>query len=174
LRDNPVAAGQTFNQGVNRSAQYNHQPKARILISTADNKPNDAFRWPVRVYYEDTDAAGIVYYANYLKFLERARTEWLRAAGYEQNELRDEHGIAFVVRALALEYVAPALFNEMLEVSVGVGSARASVLDLVQAVRRDGQTLVTASVKIACINTRTFKPVRIPQPILEKLAAGSA
>ena len=132
------------------------------------------FSWPVRVYYEDTDAAGVVYYANYLKFIERARTEWLRAAGFEQTTLRDEHGIAFVVRALAIEYIAPALFNDALDVTVAVSAARASVLELAQTVLRDGKTLVTASVKIACVNTRSFKPVRIPNPIMEKLAAGCA
>ena len=148
------------------------------MTPTAGNKQSSAqnatFRWPVRVYYEDTDAAGVVYYANYLKFLERARTEWLRAAGFEQSVLRDEHGVIFVVRALAIEYVAPAQFNDALEVSVAVSGTRASVLELAQAVLRDGRTLVTAAVKVACVNTRSFKPVRIPQPILEKLAAGCA
>ena len=141
------------------------------MTSTEGNKQNQPYRWPVRVYYEDTDAAGVVYYANYLKFLERARTEWLRAAGFEQTALRDRHGVVFVVRALAIEYVAPAQFNDALEVEVAVSGARASVLDLAQSVLRDGQTLVTASVKIACVNTRSFKPVRIPKQILEKLAA---
>ena len=133
-----------------------------------------AFRWPVRVYYEDTDAAGVVYYANYLKFLERARTEWLRAAGFEQTALRDEHDIVFVVRALAIEYAVPARFNDELEVGVAVNAIRGSVLELAQTVRRGGETLVTASVKIACINTRSFKPVRIPKLILEKLAVRCA
>ena len=133
-----------------------------------------AFRWPVRVYYEDTDAAGVVYYANYLKFLERARTEWLRAAGFEQTALRDEHDIVFVVRALAIEYAVPARFNDELEVGVAVNAIRGSVLELAQTVRRGGETLMTASVKIACINTRSFKPVRIPKLILEKLAVRCA
>ena len=133
-----------------------------------------AFRWPVRVYYEDTDAAGVVYYANYLKFLERARTEWLRAACFEQTALRDEHDIVFVVRALAIEYAVPARFNDELEVGVAVNAIRGSVLELAQTVRRGGETLVTASVKIACINTRSFKPVRIPKLILEKLAVRCA
>lgn len=134
----------------------------------------EAFHWRVRVYYEDTDAAGVVYYANYLRFFERARTEWLRAAGFEQTALRDDHGIVFVVRALAVEYLRPARFNDVLDVSVAIADARASVLDLAQSVLRDGELLVTASVRIACVNTSSFKPVRIPKLILEKLAVGCA
>jgi acyl-CoA thioester hydrolase len=141
---------------------------------TPTKTQSDGFHWRVRVYYEDTDAAGVVYYANYLKFLERARTEWLRAAGFEQTALRDDHGIVFVVRSLAIEYAAPAQFNDALEISVALENARGSVIELVQTVCRDGRPLVTASVKIACVNTPSFKPVRIPKPILEKLAARGA
>ncbi len=133
-----------------------------------------AFSWPVRVYYEDTDAAGVVYYANYLKFLERARTEWLRAAGFEQTALRDDFGVVFVVRALAVEYRVPARFNDTLTVDVAVRDVRGSVLELAQTVRRGEETLVTATVRIACVNTPAFKPVRIPGPVLEKLAMGRA
>ena len=129
------------------------------------------FRWPVRVYYEDTDAAGVVYYANYLKFLERARTEWLRAAGFEQTALRDELGVVFVVRALAIEYAVAAQFNDTLEVTVALGALHGSVIELVQTVCRNGAVLVSASVKVACVNTLTFKPVRIPSSIREKFAA---
>jgi acyl-CoA thioester hydrolase len=144
-------------------------------VNTNETKPDAAvFRWPVRVYYEDTDAAGVVYYANYLKFLERARTEWLRATGFEQTALRDELGVVFVVRSLAIEYAVAAQFNDALEVTVVVRAMHGSVLELVQTVCRDGATLVTASVKIACVNTPTFKPVRIPKLILEKLAARCA
>ena len=132
------------------------------------------FVWPVRVYYEDTDAAGVVYYANYLKFLERARTEWLRAAGFEQTALRDELGVVFVVRALAVDYAAAAQFNDALEVTVAVSAMHGSVIELAQTVCRDGVPLVSASVKIACVNTPTFKPVRIPKSIMEKLAARCA
>ncbi len=132
------------------------------------------FHWPVRVYYEDTDAAGVVYYANYLKFMERARTEWLRAAGFDQSVLRDELGVVFVVRALAADYAAPARFDDRLDVSVAVLSARGSVLELAQAVTREGVSLVTATVRIVCVNTPAFKPVRIPKIILQKLAMGCA
>ena len=144
------------------------------MKSKADTAHAEAFHWRVRVYYEDTDAAGVVYYANYLKFLERARTEWLRAAGFEQTVLRDEFGVVFVVRALAIEYATPARFNDELDVGVAVTAARGSVLELAQTVCRDGHALATANVKIACVNTPSFKAVRIPKPILEKLAMGRA
>jgi len=132
------------------------------------------FMWPVRVYYEDTDAAGVVYYANYLKFMERARTEWLRALGFEQTTLAREHHVVFVVRALNVEYRLPAKFNDELEVSVVFEGARGSVTELAQTVRRGTQTLVTAAVRLACVNPQGFKPVRIPHSIVVKLAAGHA
>jgi len=132
------------------------------------------FSWPVRVYYEDTDAAGVVFYANYLKFMERARTEWLRALGFEQTALLHEHNVVFVVRALTIEFLRPALFNDMLEVTVELTGARGSLIELAQAVRRGQEALVTSNVKVACVNTRSFKPVRIPRLILDKLAMRQA
>ena len=132
------------------------------------------FIWPVRVYYEDTDAAGVVFYANYLKFLERARTEWLRALGFEQTTLMHDHNVVFVVRALAVEYLRPALFNDELEVTVALRSARGSLLEIAQSVRRGAHELVTGDVKVACVNTQSFRPVRIPNSILEKFAARQA
>jgi acyl-CoA thioester hydrolase len=134
----------------------------------------DAYSWPVRVYYEDTDAAGVVYYANYLKFMERARTEWLRALGFEQTALSHEHGVVFVVRALTIEFLRPALFNDLLEVTVEFAGARGSLIELAQAVRRGRDALVASQVKIACVNTRSFKPVRIPRLILDKIAMRQA
>jgi acyl-CoA thioester hydrolase len=133
-----------------------------------------AFIWPLRVYYEDTDAAGVVYYANYLKFMERARTEWLRALGFEQITLAREYNVVFVVRSLAIEYLRPALFNDALEVTVSLTGARGSLLELAQIVRRGQCNLVTGEVTVACVNTQTFKPVRIPKSILEKLAMRQA
>jgi acyl-CoA thioester hydrolase len=144
------------------------------LNSSTDIKSGAGFCWRLRVYYEDTDAAGVVYYANYLKFLERARTEWLRSAGFEQTVLRDEYGIVFVVRALAIEYMVPARFDDALEITVLPCVARGSVLELAQSVCRDGNVLATATVKVVCVNTPSFRPVRIPSTILEKLAAGCA
>ncbi|MDB5811243.1 MAG: 4-hydroxybenzoyl-CoA thioesterase [Betaproteobacteria bacterium] len=132
------------------------------------------FIWPVRVYYEDTDAAGVVFYANYLKFMERARTEWLRALGFEQTALMSEHNIVFVVRSIALEFLRPALFNDALEVTVELTDARGSVLEIAQSVQRAQSKLVSGDVRVACVNTQTFKPVRIPTSILDKLAMRQA
>ena len=133
-----------------------------------------AFSWPVRVYYEDTDAAGVVFYANYLKFMERARTEWLRALGFEQTRLSHDHNVIFVVRALTIEFLRPALFNDVLEVVVLLTGTRGSLIEVAQTIRRGRDTLVTAGVKVACVNTQSFKPVRIPRFILDKLAMRQA
>lgn len=126
------------------------------------------------MYYEDTDAAGVVFYANYLKFMERARTEWLRALGFEQTTLFHDHNVVFVVRALAIEYLQPALFNDTLEVLVELIGTRGSLIEIAQTIRRGAQTLVIAEVRVACVNTQSFKPVRIPKLVLEKLAMRQA
>jgi acyl-CoA thioester hydrolase len=126
------------------------------------------------VYYEDTDAAGVVFYANYLKFMERARTEWLRSLGFEQTTLMHDHKVVFVVRSLAIEYLRPALFNDALDVTVSLSNARGSLLEVAQIVRRGAQSLVTAAVTVACVNALSFRPVRIPKPILERLTMEKA
>lgn len=133
-----------------------------------------SFAWPVRVYYEDTDAGGVVYYTNYLKFMERARTEWLRAQGFEQPELLRDHSIIFVVRAVQIEYLRPALFNDLLSVSVRFHAAGRSWMELDQTVvhpegqKRD-EVLVKARVKVVCVNGQSFKPVQIPVAVREKV-----
>ena len=132
-----------------------------------------SFSWPVRVYHEDTDAAGVVYYANYLKFMERARTEWLRMLGFEQTALLREHSVVFVVRSMAIEYLGPARFNDELIITVELVQARGSLTQIAQTARRAELTLVRAEVRLACVNTRSFKPVRIPKAILDKFAAGN-
>lgn len=128
------------------------------------------FRWPVRVYYEDTDSGGVVYYANYLRFLERARTEWLRALGFEQTALAAVHGVVFVVRSISLDYLRPARFDDALEVTVEPAETGASRIDLAQRVLRGGVELVAARVELACVNTAAFKPVRIPRSVAECLS----
>ena len=140
----------------------------------ADVAARPALVWPVRVYYEDTDAGGVVYYANYLKFMERARTEWLRALGFEQTTLALEHSVMFVVRALNIEYLSPARFNDELEVTVASAFTRGSLIEIAQCIRRGAQVLVTAGVGIACVNTPSFRPVRIPKIIVEKIAMRQA
>ena len=126
------------------------------------------FSWPVRVYYEDTDSGGVVYYANYLKFLERARTEWLRAAGFEQTKLLSDFNVIFVVRSVAIEYLRPAVFNDLLTVTATPSKIGRSSIEIAQTVERD-EPLVTAHVKIVSVDGKTFKPVSIPTPIKEKL-----
>ncbi|RUO32832.1 tol-pal system-associated acyl-CoA thioesterase [Aliidiomarina sanyensis] len=131
------------------------------------------FSWPVRVYYEDTDAGGIVYYANYLKFCERARTEWLRALGVEQDIWLRE-GIGFVVRHVALDLRAPALFNDTLRVTVVPSRIRKASIECRQEIYNAAGTLLcVADVKAACVHLNTMKPVAIPGPIIEVIGRGS-
>lgn len=127
------------------------------------------FSWPVRVYYEDTDSGGVVYYANYLKFLERARTEWLRAAGFEQSALAAVHNVVFIVRSIRMDYLKPARYDDRLAVSVEPLEFGAARIEMRQAVRRGRDELVAAQVEIACVNTASFRPVRIPGPVIAKI-----
>ena len=127
------------------------------------------FVWPVRVYYEDTDSAGVVYYANYLRYFERARTEWLRALGFEQTDLAVQLGVLFVVRSIHVEYLAPARFNDALVVSVELGDVGASQIVMIQRVLRGDDMLVEARVRVACVNMAAMKPVRIPKPLSTKI-----
>ena len=130
-----------------------------------------AFAWPVRVYWEDTDAGGVVYYANYLKFMERARSEWLRSRGFEQDALRDEAGVVFVVRRVEIDYLAPARFNDALDVTVHLHEAGRARLVVRQELVRGESRLAEAVVTLACVGAANFKPVKIPQPILQALNA---
>ncbi|MGD0959885.1 MAG: tol-pal system-associated acyl-CoA thioesterase [Methylomonas sp.] len=127
------------------------------------------FCWPVRVYYEDTDAGGVVYYANYLKFMERARTEMLRGFGFEQDELRIEQNLIFVVRSVNIEYFKPARFNDMLEVSAKVIAYQKTNLTFEQHVSRGQLKLCHGTVRIACLDAEKMRPQPIPLAILEKL-----
>ena len=121
------------------------------------------FSWPVRVYYEDTDAGGVVYYANYLSFMERARTEWLRALGFEQPALAAEPGVLFVVRAVNIDYLKPSRFNDSLQVTVEVVNVGGSRIRFLQRVLRGDEEIVRADVDVVCVNTDTFRPVRVPR-----------
>ena len=133
----------------------------------------EPFAWPVRVYYEDTDAGGVVYYANYLKFTERARTEWLRALGFEQTDLAEHHGVVFVVRSCTVDYLKPARFNDELRVTVELIKVGAGQIDLVQRVLRGDEVLATVTVKVACVGLRTMRPTRIPQPLATRIRTGN-
>lgn len=133
------------------------------------------FYWPVRVYYEDTDAGGVVFYANYLKFMERARTEWLRELGFEQDELRNKHKLLFVVAGVDIDYRKPAYFNDRLLVSVAISKPGKSRLEFTQQVLRNfedgenGECLTSARVRVACVNAETFKPCAMPATLQESL-----
>ncbi len=109
--------------------------------------------FPLRVYYEDTDLAGIVYYANYLKFIERARSEWVRGLGIDQALLRAEHGLVFAVRRVEADYLRPAVFDDVLSVQTTLADHSGARLVLDQAVLRGGQTLFTARVTLVCLTT---------------------
>jgi len=125
------------------------------------------FSWPVRIYWEDTDAGGVVYYANYLRFLERARTEWLRGLGIDQSRVREELGVVFVVRDVAIQYQAPARLDDELESTIDTVERRSASMTFVQRIlrRSDGAVLVTARVRVACVAAADFKPQRIPESL---------
>ncbi|MBU2569315.1 MAG: tol-pal system-associated acyl-CoA thioesterase [Gammaproteobacteria bacterium] len=127
------------------------------------------FNWPVRVYYEDTDAGGVVFYANYLKFFERARTEMLRSMGFEQDRLIDEQGIIFVVRSVQIDYLMPVRFNEQINVSAVVTSAKKASLIFEQTITRGSDVLCTGTVRIACLDSKNMRPKAIPDILLESL-----
>jgi len=131
-----------------------------------------SFSWPVRVYYEDTDAGGVVFYANYLKFMERARTEWLRSLGFEQDALREREGVLFAVRRVALDYLQPARFNDLLSVTTAVTRCGGASLDFRQEVLReaDGTLCCRGEVNVACLDAVTMRPNRIPDNLLAEIA----
>lgn len=121
-----------------------------------------AFSWPVRIYWEDTDAGGVVYHSNYLRFMERARTEWLRAQGIDQVALRDATSLGFVVRDMQLDFLRPARLDDELLVSVTVKERRSASMLFDQEIVRGGMTLVRATVRAACVNLDTMRPAPIP------------
>ena len=129
------------------------------------------FSWPTRVYWEDTDAGGVVYHAQYLAFLERARTEWLRAHGKGQEALRIDHDLVFAVRAMRIEFLQPARLDDALLVSVALRQCRRASLVLAQSIRRDGALLLEAEVRVAALNASDFRPRAIPSPLYDELKA---
>lgn len=122
------------------------------------------FTWRARVYWEDTDGGGIVYYANYLKFLERARTEWLRSRGHSQSELMRESGIAFAVVGVNIEYRKPARLDDELTITCTVQRAGNTSVNFEQKIYRGtpDDLVATAQVRVVCIDTQRFRPVRLP------------
>ena len=131
------------------------------------------FNWPVRVYYEDTDSAGVVYHSNYLKYMERARTEWLRALGFSQQHLREAEGVLFVVMHMTIRFLRPARFDEQLNVTSRLNNMNAASMNFTQSIYNDdADPICTAEVAIACLDTASMKPRRIPEAIKETCRHG--
>lgn len=135
------------------------------------------FSWPVRVYWEDTDAGGIVYYANYLKFMERARSEWLRAQGIEQGPLQREQGIIFVVVSAETFFQRPARYGELLQVTCEVEKQTKASLtfkqEVIRAENAASEVLVTGRVRVACLDAEKFRPRALPDNLLRSERAVS-
>ncbi|HET7930217.1 MAG TPA: tol-pal system-associated acyl-CoA thioesterase [Rhodanobacteraceae bacterium] len=140
-----------------------------------DSSAQPAFSWRTRVYWEDTDAGGVVYHAGYLRFLERARTEWMRASGLGQQALRERYGVIFVVRELDIAFDKPAQLDDELDATVCRVRLRGASLDIGQAIVRaaDGVTLARADVRIACVDAAAFAPARIPADVAALIEQGT-
>ena len=123
------------------------------------------FVWPVRIYWEDTDASGVVYHANYLRYFERARSEWLRSHGHDQESMRVKLGVAFTLANLEIRYIRPARLDDALEATVQISELRRASLSFRQQLRRasSGEILAEASVRAGCVDVATFRPVPLPQ-----------
>lgn len=127
------------------------------------------FQWPIRVYYEDTDSGGVVYHGNYLKFMERARSEWLRDLGIEQDAMLRDDGVIYAVRSAQLEYLRPARFNDLLEVSAQVTEYGGASITFAQAVRRGNEVLCRGEVRIVSIDAASFRPRPAPPAMMKLL-----
>jgi len=131
------------------------------------------FFWAVRVYYEDTDCGGVVYYANYLRFFERCRTEWIRSLGFDQRELAQRERVLFVVAAAELQFLRSAVLDDELLIDACVAERGASYLVFEQKAQRGSELLCRARVKVACIAASTMKPTRLPAPLVAALSAAA-
>jgi acyl-CoA thioester hydrolase len=143
-------------------------PEHSTAPTAAAARPDD-FRWPVRVYWEDTDGGGVVFYANYLKYFERARTEWLRSLGVSQERLRVDEGVLFVVTDTAVQYRAPARLDDELDVSVSVLHAGRASVEIDQSARRGTELLARGRIRIGCVDAGDFRPRRLPTHLYERL-----
>jgi acyl-CoA thioester hydrolase len=133
--------------------------------------PDPAFRLPVRVYYQDTDAGGVVFHATYLAFLERARTEWLRRLGFDIARMARADRVLFIVREVRVTYVRPALLDDLLQVTVAVQHLGRAQFTLRQQVLRDAELLADASVNLACVSSDALRPLRLPDALCDAVAA---
>ncbi len=144
----------------------------KSIVDERESKSVIIFRWPVRVYYEDTDSGGVVYYANYLKFMERARTEYLRKLGFEQDRLLAEDGVIFAVRHASVDYLRPARFNDELDVTTKLIEQKRASLTFAQSVHLQGDEFrpcCTGEIRIACIDSKSFRPTAIPNALIKEL-----
>jgi len=142
------------------------QPTSRRFANRVLEKP---FTWTIRVYYEDTDTAGIVYYANYLKFFERARTEWLRSLGLEQQKIADELSLRFVISRVACEFKLPAKLDDLIDIDVRVVRVGSASMMFEQSARRGHAVLATARVRVGCIESRSLVPAPLPPQLRSAL-----
>lgn len=135
-----------------------------------DSNPTVPFTWPVRVYWEDTDAGGVVYHAGYLRFMERARSEWMRALGVDQSAFKQATGLAFMVRDMQIDFLHPALLDDELSVTVVVKERRAASILFAQTVTKmDGSCLARANVRVACVDVAQMRPAAIPIDLIPAL-----
>ncbi|RKP50942.1 tol-pal system-associated acyl-CoA thioesterase [Trinickia fusca] len=141
-------------------------------MTTSRPEAESGFTWPIRVYYEDTDAGGIVFYANYLKYFERARTEWLRACGIDQCRLADETGIMFVVRHTAVDYRAPARLDDQLTIVSRIEKLGRASVDFAQQAWRGDVLLATGDIRVACVERTALKPAALPATVATALERG--
>ena len=144
---------------------------SRIAVRPALQPELFVYSFPVRVYFENTDAGGVVYHAEYLKFLERARTEWLRHLGFDHHVLARDHRALFVVSSAAIDFARAARLDDTLAVSVRLESLGKVRCVFAQEVRRDDEVLVRARITVACVTGEAFKPVEIPDPLRRKMEA---
>ena len=144
---------------------------SRIAIKPSMQPELFVYSFPVRVYFENTDAGGVVYHAEYLKFLERARTEWLRHLGFDHQALAREHRVVFVVTSASIEFAKPARLDDTLAVSVRLESLGKVRCVFAQEVRRDDEVLVKARVTVASVTGENMKPVEIPEGLRKKMEA---
>lgn len=136
-----------------------------------ETAPKLPFSWKVRVYWEDTDAGGVVYHAGYLRFMERARSEWMRALGVDQMAFKQATGLAFMVRDMQIDFLRPALLDDELSVTVEVKERRAASILFAQAIMKaDGDCLIRAQVRVACVDLQRMRPAPIPTDLIAQLA----
>ena len=144
---------------------------SRIAMKPTMQPELFVYSFPVRVYFENTDAGGVVYHSEYLKFLERARTEWLRHLGFDHQALARDHRVVFVVTAAAIDFTRPARLDDTVAVSVRLESLGKVRCVFQQEIRRDDEVLVSAKVTVACVTGENFKPVEIPDALRKKMEA---